>query len=51
MTAEVFDVSTGETCELPQLPDMREYHTQVIFDHTHEYLYVLLEWKLDLWWR
>ena len=39
MTAEVFDVSTGETCELPQLPDMREYHTQVIFDHTHEYLY------------
>ena len=54
MTAEVFDVFTGETCELPQLPDMREYHIQVIFDQKDDYLYVnivLLEWKLGLWWR
>ena len=29
-TAEVYDVSTGGSCELPQLPDKRYWHTQVI---------------------
>ena len=31
-SAEVFDVSTGESCQLPKLPDLSAYHTQVIFD-------------------
>ena len=30
--AEVYDVFTGVSCEVPQLPDKRQGHTQVIFD-------------------
>ena len=29
-TAEVLDVSTGKSCLIPQLPDKRTSHTQVI---------------------
>ena len=28
-TAEVYDVSTGGSCNVSQLPDHRSYHTQV----------------------
>ena len=52
-TAEVYDVSTGGSCEVSQLPDMRFYHTQVIFDNIVSiYINIIsLEWKYGLWWR
>ena len=52
-TAEVYDVSTGGSCEVSQLPDMRFYHTQVIFDNIVSiYINIIsLEWKHGLWWR
>ena len=31
-TAEVYDVSTGQHCTLPDLPERRLGHTQVTFD-------------------
>ena len=50
---EVFDVSTGKSCQLPQLPDKRYAHTQVIFDNVVRihliFDILLLEWKLGLW--
>ena len=48
---EVFDVSIGKSCQLPQLPDNRYSHTQVIFDNIvsiHMNI-ALLEWKVGLW--
>ena len=52
-TAEVYDVSTGGSCEVSQLPDMRFYHTEVIFDNIVSiYINIIsLEWKYGLWWR
>ena len=38
-TAEVYDVSTGGSCEVPQLPDKRQGHTQVIFDKSIARIY------------
>ena len=52
-SAEVYDVSTGGSCEVPQLPDWRRYHTQVILDNIVS-IYIIniisLEWKHGLWW-
>ena len=39
-TAEVYDVFTGVSCEVPQLPDKRQGHTQVIFDKSIARIYV-----------
>ena len=32
-SVEVFNIDSGHKCILPQLPDVRYYHTQVIFDN------------------
>ena len=31
--AEVFEIGSGQKCILPQLPDKRYRHSQVIFDN------------------
>ena len=47
-TAEVYDVSTGGSCEVSQLPDMRFYHTQVIFDNIVSiYIYHFI--RMETW--
>ena len=50
-TSQLLNFSTGGSCEVSQLPDMRFYHTQVIFDNIvsiHMNI-TLLEWKVGLW--
>ena len=40
--AEVFDVSTGQHCTLPQLPEGRVWHSQVRFTHLKLILFLAL---------
>ena len=46
-SVEVFNIDSGHKCILPQLPDQRYWHTQVIFDNIVSICIkiISLEWK------
>ena len=47
-SAEVFDVYTGESCQLSDLPKWIYKHTQVIFDNC-DYLYKCYLVRMENW--